>query len=140
MDFDYVVMPAIIFVIGILIVWLSIRRILSLSKKGYRMWRKVAERIVLSIVALVATVVAGSSSFNAIALHHFRATNPPPGGFYTVNGHRMHINCTGSGSPTIVLESGGGNDALIWAEFSRSFRKPHGFVPMTEPDTVGAMH
>jgi pimeloyl-ACP methyl ester carboxylesterase len=114
MDFDYVVMPAIIFVIGILIVWLSIRRILSLSRKSYRMWRKVAERIVLSIVALVATVVAGSSSFNAIALHHFRATNPPPGAIYTVNGHRMHINCTGSGSPTIVLESGLGNDALIW--------------------------
>jgi pimeloyl-ACP methyl ester carboxylesterase len=114
MDFDYVVMPTVIFVIGILIVWLSIRRILSLSKKGYRMGRKVTECIVLSIVAFVATFVAGSSSFNAIALHYFRAMNPPPGVFYTVNGHRMHINCTGNGSPTIVLESGGGNDALIW--------------------------
>jgi pimeloyl-ACP methyl ester carboxylesterase len=26
----------------------------------------------------------------------------------------MHINCTGTGSPTIVLESGLGNDALTW--------------------------
>jgi pimeloyl-ACP methyl ester carboxylesterase len=26
----------------------------------------------------------------------------------------MHLNCTGSGSPTIVLEAGLGNDALIW--------------------------
>jgi hypothetical protein len=114
MDFDYVAMPAIIFVIGILIAWLCIQRIRSHTKKSYRVGRKVAERIVLSIVALVATVVAGSSSFNAITLHHFRATNPPPGAFYTVNGHRMRINCTGSGSPTIVLESGGGNDGLVW--------------------------
>jgi len=114
MDFDYVAMPAIIFVIGILIAWLCIQRIRSHTKKSYRVGRKVAERIVLSIVALVATVVAGSSSFNAITLHHFRATNPPPGAFYTVNGHRMRINCTGSGTPTIVLESGGGNDGLVW--------------------------
>jgi len=114
MDFDYVVMPAIIFVIGILIVWLSMRRILSLSKKSYRMWRKVAERIVLSVVVLLAAFVAGSSAYNAIAIYHFWAANPPPGDFYSVNGHRMHIICTGSGSPTIVLESGLGNDALIW--------------------------
>ncbi|HEY1210619.1 MAG TPA: alpha/beta hydrolase [Terracidiphilus sp.] len=114
MDFDYVVMPAIIFVIGILIVWLSMRRILSLSKKSYRMWRKVAERIVLSVVVLLAAFVAGSSAYNAIAIYHFWAANQPPGDFYSVNGHRMHIICTGSGSPTIVLESGLGNDALIW--------------------------
>jgi pimeloyl-ACP methyl ester carboxylesterase len=26
----------------------------------------------------------------------------------------MHIYCTGSGSPAIVLEAGGGNDSVIW--------------------------
>lgn len=114
MDFDYVVMPAIIFMIGILIMWLCIRRMLSLSKKSYPIWRKVAERIVLPIVALVATVAAGSSSFNAIALHWFHAHNPPPGEIYIVNGHKMRMYCTGSGTPTIVLEAGGGNDGLIW--------------------------
>ena len=62
----------------------------------------------------LAAVVAGSSAYNAIALHIFWADNPPPGAFYSVNGHRMHINCTGSGSPTIVLEAGLGNDALTW--------------------------
>jgi hypothetical protein len=114
MDFDYVVMPAIIFVIGILIMWLYIRRILSLSKKSYRMGRKVAERIVLSIVALVATVVVGSSSFNAIAIHWFRAHNPPPGEIYIVNGNKMRMYCTGSGTPTIILEAGLGDDAIVW--------------------------
>jgi pimeloyl-ACP methyl ester carboxylesterase len=114
MDFDYVVMPTIILAVGILIVWLSVRRMRSLSAKSYRAWRKVSERIVLLLVVLVAATIAGSSGFNAIALHHFRAENPPPGDFYTINGHRMHINCTGSGSPTIILDAGLGNDALIW--------------------------
>jgi pimeloyl-ACP methyl ester carboxylesterase len=114
MNFDYVVLPAIIFVVGVLVIWLSIRRFRSLSIRSYRTWRKVVERIVLSVVVLLAAFVAGSSAFNAIAIHHFWATNQPPGAFYSVNGHRMHINCTGSGSPTIVLESGLGNDALIW--------------------------
>jgi len=114
MDFDYAVMPAIIPVAGILVVWLSIRRIRSLPKKNFRRWRRVAERSALVIVALVAAVVAVSSPFNAIALHHFWAKNPSPGAFYAVNGRRMHMNCTGNGSPTIVLDSGLGDGALIW--------------------------
>ncbi len=114
MDFDYVVMPAIILAVGILVIWLSVRRMRSLSTKHYRTWRKVAERIVLSIIALLAVAVAGASAFNAVALHYFWALNPAPGDFYVVNGHRMHIYCTGNGSPTIVLEAGGGSDSVIW--------------------------
>ena len=114
MDFDYVVLPAIIFVVGVLLIWLSVRRFCSLSSKSYRTWRKVVERIVLSVVVILVAALAGSSAFNAIVLHHFWATNQPPGAFYSVNGHRMHIICTGSGSPTIVLEAGLGNDALTW--------------------------
>ena len=114
MDFDYVVLPAIIFVVGVLLIWLSVRRFCSLSTKSYRTWRKVAERVVLSGVVILVAAVAGSSAFNAIAVHYFWAHNAPPGAFYSVNGHRMHILCTGSGSPTIVLESGLGNDALTW--------------------------
>jgi pimeloyl-ACP methyl ester carboxylesterase len=31
-----------------------------------------------------------------------------------VDGHRMRIDCTGAGSPTIILDAGLGNDGLIW--------------------------
>lgn len=114
MDFNYVVVPAIILAIGILIAVLSVRRILSLSTKSYRTWRKVVERIVLSLVVICAAVISVSSAYNAIVLFHFRATHPPPGDYYVVNGHRMRMSCTGSGSPAIILESGLGNDGLIW--------------------------
>lgn len=114
MDFDYVVMPTVILVVALLLIWLCIRRMRSISAKDYRAWRKVAERVVLSFIVLLAIVLGSSSSFNAIKLYRFRATNPPPGILYTVDGRKMHINCTGSGSPTIVLESGSGGDALVW--------------------------
>ena len=116
MDFDYVVMPAVILVVGILVAWMCVRRMLSLSSRGYGKWRRVVERIVLSTVVVLVAAVAGSSTFNAIAIRVFRATNPPMGNLYTVNGHKMQLFCMGTGSPTIVLESGLGlgTDLLSW--------------------------
>jgi len=114
MDFDYVVLPAIILTVGILVIWLSIRRIRSLTTRKYRAWRSISERVAFSAVILLAVVAAGSSTFNAIALQAYRKAHPPQGAFYTVNGRQMYIHCTGSGSPTIVLDSGYGSDSLTW--------------------------
>jgi hypothetical protein len=48
MDLNYVVMPIIILMAGILAIWLSVHRLRSLSTKTYGAWRKVLERVVLS--------------------------------------------------------------------------------------------
>jgi pimeloyl-ACP methyl ester carboxylesterase len=114
MIFNYVFMPIIIFVAGVFIIWLSSRRILALSKKTCPAWRKIVERAVLSIVILVAVTIAGYTAFNAIAVHGFWARNPAPGKLVDVDGYRMYIDCTGSGSPTLILEAGGQNDSTIW--------------------------
>ncbi len=42
------------------------------------------------------------------------ARNPVPGAFYDVDGVRMHIDCTGSGSPTVVLESAASASYMLW--------------------------
>jgi pimeloyl-ACP methyl ester carboxylesterase len=39
---------------------------------------------------------------------------PPPGRMVDVGGYRLHINCTGSGSPTVVIESGWGDSSASW--------------------------
>ena len=39
---------------------------------------------------------------------------PPPGQMVDVGGYRLHINCTGSGSPTVVIESGWGDSSATW--------------------------
>ena len=43
-----------------------------------------------------------------------RQFNPPPGQFVAVDGLRMHLVCTGQGSPTVVLDSGLSNSWLHW--------------------------
>ena len=40
------------------------------------------------------------------------AAYPMPGQLIDVGGHRLHLHCTGSGSPTVVLEPGGGRDVV----------------------------
>jgi pimeloyl-ACP methyl ester carboxylesterase len=114
MDFDYVVVPFIILALAILVIWLSVRRMRSLSTRAHRTRLRVIERIGLSIVVLLAVAVAGSCSFNAIALHRFWALNPAPGKIVDIDGHKMHLYCTGNGSPTLVLEAGAGNDSVVW--------------------------
>ena len=39
---------------------------------------------------------------------------PPPGQMVDVGGYRLHLNCTGSGSPTVVIESGWGDLSASW--------------------------
>jgi pimeloyl-ACP methyl ester carboxylesterase len=61
--------------------------------------------------------MAGGAGFNYFALRHYRAAYPPPGRLYRVGGgFEMHLYCTGSGSPPVVLESGMGDSFLSWAK------------------------
>ena len=38
---------------------------------------------------------------------------PMPGQLVDVGGHRLHLNCTGTGSPTVVLQPGGGDFSSV---------------------------
>ncbi|QSB03366.1 alpha/beta hydrolase [Methylomonas sp. EFPC1] len=42
------------------------------------------------------------------------AAFPPPGRMISVNGVNLHLYCLGSGSPTLVLEAGLGENVLSW--------------------------
>ena len=39
----------------------------------------------------------------------------PPGKLVDVGGRKLHLYCTGKGSPTVILESGAGSFAIDWA-------------------------
>jgi pimeloyl-ACP methyl ester carboxylesterase len=43
------------------------------------------------------------------------ALSPPAGRLVDVGGRKLHIQCTGSGSPTVVLVAGGGAFGIDWA-------------------------
>jgi pimeloyl-ACP methyl ester carboxylesterase len=112
MHVGYVLIPVLFVLMGILVAWLAAQRLLSLRSRSYPRWRKATEGVVLSLLALAAVLVAGSSAFNAVALYRFRQS--PPGRTFLVDGHAMRIDCRGSGSPVIVLDAGLGDDGLIW--------------------------
>ncbi|RPI92373.1 MAG: alpha/beta hydrolase [Chloroflexi bacterium] len=44
-------------------------------------------------------------------------TYPPPGQLVDVGGYRLHINCTGSGSPTVVIDAGLGDWSTSWGGY-----------------------
>ena len=43
---------------------------------------------------------------------------PAPGKTYEVAGHRMHLDCRGQGSPTVVLSNGLGESSASWARIT----------------------
>src|SRR3954453_6167571 len=53
-----------------------------------------------------------------VALEHDSRTLAMPGQLYDVGGHRLHMSCTGTGSPTVVLSSGTGEFSQSWARIT----------------------
>lgn len=62
------------------------------------------------IVLLVASLGACYERFREVA---DAAVYPRAGEMVAVGGHRLHLTCTGSGSPTVVLEPGLGETAAV---------------------------
>ena len=66
----------------------------------------------LALAGLAVTVLAGAASGPpALA----SGTDSPPGSLVDIGSHRLHIHCTGVGSPSVVFESGLGGTYLDWA-------------------------
>src|ERR1700686_2826857 len=38
----------------------------------------------------------------------------PPGRLVDLGGHKLHVNCTGKGTPTVVIENGLGDFSFDW--------------------------
>lgn len=123
MNIDYVVVPILLGIVAAILVTVSVRRLRSLRAGRYSRARRIAERVALLLVCVVATVVAASSLFNAVAVARFKHGDPPAGQRVMVDGHSMHIRCMGSGAPTLVLETGLGDDSLVWAELQPELAK-----------------
>ncbi len=67
-------------------------------------------RIMVSIVGLMVIGTLYESRSEAADAKAY----PPPGELVDVGGYRLHIHCTGSGSPTVVIESGWGDFSASW--------------------------
>jgi pimeloyl-ACP methyl ester carboxylesterase len=81
-------------------------------RRGVRFW---TGRVLLGLFALLLALAATGVSYQALATAIDRRTYAPAGRLVEVDGHQMHISCTGQGSPTVVLEAGAGTPSGVWA-------------------------
>lgn len=117
------IVPAIIVLVMAVIVVLCVRRLRTLQHSIHGKARRITEWVLLSFVILICVFLGGTTGYNAAALRYYHAIYPPPGKIYRVNGYDMHLYCTGEGSPTLILEAGGGNDSLTWTKVQPELSK-----------------
>ncbi len=82
----------------------------SLARRVLR-WTGIAVGAVLGLAVLV---VLGAASYEAIAARSDPERYPAPGRLVDIGGHRLHIHCSGTGSPTVIFDSGLGGTSLDW--------------------------
>ncbi|HLZ42862.1 MAG TPA: alpha/beta hydrolase [Candidatus Sulfotelmatobacter sp.] len=79
--------------------------------------------IALLLVGILALLLIAGASYQAIANRADARRFPEPGRLIDVGGYRLKLNCTGAGSPTVVLESGLGDVSIEWQPVQSSVAK-----------------
>ncbi|NTU80640.1 MAG: hypothetical protein HGA45_14895, partial [Chloroflexales bacterium] len=80
---------------------------------GRRVLHRIGTGLIVALVLIVVLGLAGAIYESAAEAADLRAY-PPPGQLVDVGGYRLHLNCTGTGSPTVVIESGWGDMSASW--------------------------
>ena len=83
---------------------------------------QIVKRILQLLIALcivVFTALVFGFAFQSVATRDDNQQFPPPGQLIDVGNHHLHIDCQGSGSPTVVVDNGAGN----WS--TMSIPSPH---------------
>jgi pimeloyl-ACP methyl ester carboxylesterase len=83
-----------------LVVWMFVR--------ARRQLRSRSRRWLLHPVLAVLALAAVGGGYETVREAADARAHPAPGQLVDVGGHRLHLSCTGSGSPTVVLEPGAG--------------------------------
>lgn len=71
--------------------------------------------LLLSLAVLLMIPLAGAA-YQFVEYRADIAKHPAPGKLIDIGGYRLHLLCTGSGSPTVIFEAGIADDSLTWAK------------------------
>lgn len=89
------------------------RRPAGTSSRGKRLLSRIGRGLLWIAIALIALVAVGIT-YELIMSAGDAQRYPPPGQMVDAGGHRLHINCVGEGSPTVILEAGSSDTSLNW--------------------------
>ena len=105
--------------------------------KMKKSWRWV-RNILLTVAGLAVVLALVGYSYQVIQTHLDARRFPMKGTLIDVGGHKLNINCTGEGAPTVVLETGLGNLAMSWEKVQLGIEKFTRGAPTTGLVTDGA--
>src|SRR5215218_6301008 len=80
-------------------------------RRGLGFW--IRRGFVWLVAGLLALAVIGAI-YQAVATQIDQRTYPPPGEMVDVGHHSLHINCSGQGSPTVILEAANLGTSAHW--------------------------
>jgi pimeloyl-ACP methyl ester carboxylesterase len=87
----------------------------------------------IGLLALLVILMVVGSIYQSVASASDAKKYPPPGELYKVGDQKLHLYCSGEGSPTVILEAGGSSPGMVWylvqervSEFTRvcSYDRP----------------
>ena len=82
--------------------------------------RSLPQRIgrgLLGVLGLVVALGLLGAAYESVAEAADARAYPPPGQMVDVGGYRLHINCIGTGSPTVVIDAGWGDSSAAWSSW-----------------------
>lgn len=93
------------------------------------------KRALKGFAALTAVLLLAGATYQFTATRIDARNYPAPGRLLDVGGYRLHLNCTGEGSQTVLLQSGLGGGALDWSSVQPEVAK---FARVCSYDRAGA--
>lgn len=72
-------------------------------------------RVLLGLLISLVALAGVGATYQAIATARDARAFPPPDQLVDVGGYKLHIQCVGEGSPTVILEAAWGASSANWA-------------------------
>jgi pimeloyl-ACP methyl ester carboxylesterase len=88
----------------------QMERIDTLKRRGRGCFRWLSLMVVLFLGLMLLGAI-----YESVAEVVDVRTYPPPGQMVDVGGYRLHLNCLGTGSPTVVINAGWGDWSAMWS-------------------------
>jgi pimeloyl-ACP methyl ester carboxylesterase len=81
---------------------------------GMNRWKRRAIFVVGGVIAIALLLLLTGYTFERLAEGRDLERFPPPGQLVDVGGRKLHINCQGTGVPTVIVETGAGQFSAHW--------------------------
>ncbi|MEG4326374.1 alpha/beta hydrolase [Microcoleus sp. herbarium5] len=114
------------------------------------------EKLIALALGITAISLFAGILYQAVSQIIDRRKYPPQGELFDIGGFRLHLNCVGQGTPTVIMDAGGGASSITWglvpseiAKFTRvctydraglGWSDPNPRTPRTSQQSVDELH